>query len=85
MRYRDLKQERDEAIARAVEAERLSMKSEFDRVTAEFEREKSDLLAQISADAAEHYRRGFVAGAAAMAHEYSERLSEVRFPNPVAL
>ena len=32
MRYRDLKAERDAAIARAVEAERLSMKSEFDRL-----------------------------------------------------
>lgn len=44
MRYRDLKDERDEAVARMLEAERLSMKSEFDRVTAEFEREKSELL-----------------------------------------
>jgi hypothetical protein len=35
MRYRDLKQERDEAIARAIEAERLSMKSEVDRIKTE--------------------------------------------------
>jgi hypothetical protein len=47
MRYRDLKDERDAAVARAVEAERLSMKSEFDRVTAEFEYEKARMLAAI--------------------------------------
>ena len=46
MRYKDLKEERDEAIARAREAERLSMKSEFDRVTAEFEQEKARLTAE---------------------------------------
>jgi hypothetical protein len=49
MRYADLKQERDEAIARAVEAERLSMKSEVDRIRAEHETEKADLLAVIDA------------------------------------
>lgn len=32
MKYADLKRERDEAIARAVEAERLSRKEELDRI-----------------------------------------------------
>jgi len=43
MRYRDLKDERDAAIARAIEAERLSMKSEVDRIRAECEEEKAAL------------------------------------------
>lgn len=34
-RYADLKAERDEALARAMEAERLSMKTEVDRIRAE--------------------------------------------------
>jgi hypothetical protein len=59
MRYRDLKQERDDAIARAVEAERMSMKSEFDRVTQEFEEEKARLRAQARESETESYWRGF--------------------------
>lgn len=69
MKYRDLKEERDAAVARAVEAERLSMKSEFDRVSANFEREKAELLAQISEDTKAAYTRGFRAGADAMAQD----------------
>jgi hypothetical protein len=34
-RYADLKRERDEAIERAVEAERLSLRTEVDRIRAE--------------------------------------------------
>jgi hypothetical protein len=59
MRYRDLKQERDDAIARAVEAERMSMKSEFDRVTREFEEEKARLRVQARESETESYWRGF--------------------------
>ncbi len=74
MRYRDLKDERDAAVARAVEAERLSMKSEFDRVTAEFEREKTQIIA--ASIEARHiaYRNGFNAGIDAMADDISDRL-----------
>lgn len=58
MRYSDLKAERDEAVARAIEAERLSMKSEFDRVTAEFEAELKQLRAERLEDAQHNYRVG---------------------------
>jgi hypothetical protein len=74
MRYRDLKEERDVAIARAIEAERLSMKSEFDRVTAEFEREKQRLQDQVSVDVKEAYLRGFCDGTDAMANDIARRL-----------
>jgi hypothetical protein len=59
MRYRDLKAERDAAIARAVEAERMSMKGEFDRVTCEFEEEKARLRKQARESETESYWRGF--------------------------
>lgn len=75
MRYRDLKDERDEAVARMLEAERLSMKSEFDRVTAEFEREKSELLARVNESARESYLRGFNDGKDAMANDITARLT----------
>jgi carbamate kinase len=74
MRYRDLKEERDAAVARAIEAERLSMKSEVDRITAEFEQEKARLLAQVSENAKENYLRGFNAGLDAMADDIDGRL-----------
>lgn len=74
MRYRDLKQERDDAIARAIEAERLSMKSEFDRVTAEFEREKQRLQEQVTEDLREAYLRGFCEGTDALANDIARRL-----------
>ncbi len=74
MRYRDLKDERDAAVARAVEAERLSMKSEFDRVTAEFDREKNELLGMMTDNVRSAYRRGFNAGIDAMADDISDRL-----------
>lgn len=66
MRYRDLKDERDAAIERAKEAERLSMKSEFDKQAAAFEEEKAALLARISEDSETSYRRGFNEGLNAM-------------------
>jgi hypothetical protein len=72
MRYRDLKAERDAAIARAVEAERMSMKSEFERVTREFEEEKERLIAESDERAKNHYRRGFNDGLATMAEEVTE-------------
>lgn len=75
MRYRDLKQERDDAIARAIEAERLSMKSEFDRVTAEFEEGKQRLQAQMTEEIQEAYKRGFRDGVEAMSNDISLRLS----------
>lgn len=75
MRYHDLKAERDEAIARAIEAERLSMKSEFDRVTAEFEKEKARMtLAGVEAVRIA-YKNGFAAGLDALANDISSRLS----------
>ena len=43
MKYSDLKQQRDEAIARAVEAERLSNQTEVARIRAECEAEKEAL------------------------------------------
>lgn len=67
MRYRDLKDERDAAIARALEAERLSMRSEFDRVTAEFETEKTRLVTEADERVRKSYIRGFNDGANAMA------------------
>lgn len=74
MRYKDLKDERDAAIARAVEAERLSMKSELDRVTAEFERKKVRLIAQLGEVSRLAYRNGFNAGIDAMADDVTECL-----------
>lgn len=74
MRYRDLKEERDAAVARAIEAERLSMKSEFDRVTAEFEREKQRLREQVTEDLKAAYLRGFCDGTDAMANDIKRRL-----------
>jgi hypothetical protein len=59
MKYSHLKQERDDAIARAVEAERLSMKSEFDRVTREFEEEKTRMRAAAREEAERRYWQGF--------------------------
>lgn len=59
MKYRELKDQRDAAVARAVEAERLSMKSEFDRVTAEFEAEKTRLIRQHERELTNSYRSGF--------------------------
>lgn len=47
MKYRDLKQERDDAIARAIEAERNSRLEELDRVRAEFDRDRAALNARI--------------------------------------
>jgi len=72
MRYRDLKAERDAAVARAVEAERMSMKSEFERVNREFEKEKAQLLVESDERAKNHYRRGFNDGLATMAEEVTE-------------
>lgn len=46
-KYAVLKQERDDAIARAVEAERLSMKEEVDRVTHEFRVREAELQAEV--------------------------------------
>lgn len=80
MRYRDLKNERDAAIARALEAERLSMKSEFDRMAAEFEREKERMLDQADERVRKSYQCGFHDGANSMANEYVVRLAAVRFP-----
>jgi hypothetical protein len=74
MKYRELKDERDAAIARANEAERLSMKSEFDRVTAEFEQEKQRLQEQAALDRKEAYTRGFCDGIDAMANDIKRRL-----------
>ena len=74
VRYRDLKNERDAAVARAVEAERLSMKSEFDRVTAEFEREKAQMIALGIEGARIAYRNGFNAGIDALADDITDRL-----------
>jgi len=62
------------AVARALEAERLSMKSEFDRVTAEFEREKQRLQEQAALDRKEAYLRGFCDGTDAMANDIARRL-----------
>lgn len=74
VRYRDLKDERDAAVARAVEAERLSMKSEFDRVTAEFEREKAKMIVLGVEGARIAYRNGFNAGIDALADDIADRL-----------
>jgi hypothetical protein len=75
MRYRDLKQERDDAIARAVEAERLSMKSEFDRVTREFEEERAKFLEHAVEAARAEYRRGFNDGLEALARDVATCVS----------
>jgi carbamate kinase len=75
VRYRDLKDERDAAVARAVEAERLSMKSEFDRVSREFEEEKAALLAQAHEDEQVSYERGFRDGIQTMAESVEICLS----------
>jgi len=48
MKYSTLKKERDEAIERAVEAERLSMKSEVDRIRLEHAKEKAELQAELN-------------------------------------
>lgn len=69
MRYRDLKAERDAAIARAVEAERLSMKSEFERLEQEFAEERARLHAQISEDTQASYRRGIREGRRRLAND----------------
>lgn len=82
MRYRDLKDERDSAIARALEAERLSMKSEFDRVTAAFEEEKARMRDEADERVRKSYLRGFADGSNAMAYEYTACLAEVRPPKP---
>lgn len=74
MRYSDLKDERDAAVARAVEAERLSMKSEFDRVTAEFEREKERMILAAVEAARIAYRNGFLLGIEIMANDITDRL-----------
>jgi hypothetical protein len=79
MRYRDLKDERDAAVARAIEAERLSMKSEFDRVTAEYEEEKAKLIAQVTEDVQGAYRRGFDDGLEAMASGVSDYMEHRSF------
>jgi len=42
MRYRDLKDQRDDAIRRAVEAERLSRKEEVDRLRALLDAEAAE-------------------------------------------
>ena len=78
MRYRDLKDERDAAIARAIEAERLSMKSEFDRVTAEFEQERARLIALAVDDVVDAYRRGFEDGRDAIASDIASLLRAAR-------
>lgn len=75
MRYKDLKEERDDAIARAIEAERLSMKSEFDRVTSEFEKERARLIEQAQLEKQTSYLRGFDDGVDAMANDISYRLT----------
>ena len=75
MRYRDLKDERDAAIARMLAAERLSMKSEFDRVKAEFEQEKARLQAMLSESTEAAYQRGFNDGKDAMANDITARLT----------
>ena len=48
MKYRELKDQRDAAIARALEAERLSMKSEVDRIRAEHAMEVAALNERIA-------------------------------------
>lgn len=74
MKYRDLKDERDAAVARALEAERLSMKSEFDRVTAEFEREKAQMIV-LSLEASRlAYQNGFRSGIDTMADDVADCL-----------
>jgi len=75
MKYRDLKNERDAAVARALEAERLSMKSEFDRVVKEFEEEKVRLIALTAVDVRESYRRGFSDGMDALSKDIEVILS----------
>jgi carbamate kinase len=85
VRYRDLKEERDAAIARAIEAERLSMKSEVDRITAEFEQEKVRLLAQVSENTKESYLRGFNAGIDAMAGDIKTCLEHRTALRPITL
>lgn len=75
MKYRDLKDQRDAAVARAIEAERLSMKSEFDRITEEFMLEKAALLTSSDAETRAAYRRGFSDGLDALAKDVSSRLS----------
>lgn len=62
MKYSVLKAERDAAIARALEAERLSMKSEVDRIQREAADEKEQLLKQARQDVEDAYALGFVAG-----------------------
>lgn len=59
MKYADLKKERDDAIARAVEAERLSMKSEFDRLEAEHAEERKRLAALVGSETKKSYANGF--------------------------
>ena len=65
MRYRDLKKERDDAIARAIEAERMSMKSEFERVEREFALERERLLEQSRQAVQQAYRNGWRDGVTA--------------------
>lgn len=78
VRYRDLKQERDDAIARAVEAERLSMKSEFERLEREFEEERVRLQAQVSESLRESYHRGFEDGLDELAESLHRALRKRR-------
>jgi hypothetical protein len=51
------------------------MKSEFDRVTAEFEKEKERLLAQAARNVKDAYYRGFLNGKDVMADSVSECLA----------
>jgi len=74
MRYRDLKEERDAAVARALEAERLSMKSEFVRITEEFELKRRGLTDSWIAATQAAYRDGFNAGIEVMADDISDCL-----------
>lgn len=83
MRYRDLKDERDAAIARAVEAERLSMKSEVDRIVAEYAAEKARLIDSGMRAVKTAYRAGFLQGAAAKAAQIEGALYDTpEAPDP---
>jgi len=77
MKYRELKDQRDDAIARMLEAERLSMKSEFDRVQAEADAERERLIQQAEAEVAKAYKRGYREGVKTLADHVSKMMDRV--------